>query len=260
MGGAELAQDAGLAWLVVEERGVEIEDDDAARLGADASEHALEHGRIVDERVSCGSDHSGEPIITIGGGWLDSDGSRRLRHPRCASGSPSNASSLILFTRRLPADAAMLLPAEAMKGRALPPQEAELVGRRRASAGVPELESTQPMTSPHLEGGDERRQRRRGAAAGHPAARRAAARLPAGGRRRLLGRADRRGRARHPSRLQEGARRAHAARAGVARAGERAGARRRRASIRRASGWSATSSASRRSPARCAITAGASPR
>jgi hypothetical protein len=57
---------------------------------------------------------------------------------------------LILFTRRLPAEAAMLLPAEAMKGRALPPQEAELVESPPSIGGVPELESTQPMTAPIL--------------------------------------------------------------------------------------------------------------
>ena len=57
---------------------------------------------------------------------------------------------LILFTRRLPPEAAMLLPAEAMKGRALPPQEAELVEPPPSIGGVPELESTQPMTSPLL--------------------------------------------------------------------------------------------------------------
>ena len=57
---------------------------------------------------------------------------------------------LILFTRRLPAEAAMLLPAEAMKGRALPPQEAELVESPPSIGGVPELESTQPMTAPVL--------------------------------------------------------------------------------------------------------------
>lgn len=55
---------------------------------------------------------------------------------------------LILFTRRLPAEAAMLLPAEAMKGRALPPQEAELVESPPSIGGVPELESTQPIESP----------------------------------------------------------------------------------------------------------------
>ncbi|HEX6838818.1 MAG TPA: DUF2760 domain-containing protein [Polyangia bacterium] len=57
---------------------------------------------------------------------------------------------LILFTRRLPAEAAMLLPAEAMKGRALPPQEAELVESPPSIGGVPELDSTQPMTAPVL--------------------------------------------------------------------------------------------------------------
>jgi Domain of unknown function (DUF2760) len=56
---------------------------------------------------------------------------------------------LILFTRRLPAEAAMLLPAEAMKGRALPPQEAEIV-ESPSIGGVPELDSTQPMTAPVL--------------------------------------------------------------------------------------------------------------
>jgi len=55
---------------------------------------------------------------------------------------------LILFTRRLPPEAAMLLPAEALKGRALPPQEAELVEPPPSIGGVPELESTQPMTAP----------------------------------------------------------------------------------------------------------------
>jgi len=44
----------------------------------------------------------------------------------------------------------MLLPAEAMKGRALPPQEAELVESPPSIGGVPELESTQPMTAPIL--------------------------------------------------------------------------------------------------------------
>lgn len=53
---------------------------------------------------------------------------------------------LILFTRRLPSEAAMLLPAEAMKGRALPPQEAELVDSPPSIGGVPELDSTQPLT------------------------------------------------------------------------------------------------------------------
>ncbi len=57
---------------------------------------------------------------------------------------------LILFARRLPAEAAMLLPAEAMKGRALPPKEAELVESPPSIGGVPELESTQPMTAPVL--------------------------------------------------------------------------------------------------------------
>ena len=56
---------------------------------------------------------------------------------------------LILFARRLPPDAAMLLPAESMKGRALPPQEAEIVSPP-SIGGVPELESTQPMTAPVL--------------------------------------------------------------------------------------------------------------
>jgi Domain of unknown function (DUF2760) len=56
---------------------------------------------------------------------------------------------LILFTRRLPADAALLLPAESLKGRALPPQEAELVESSPPSiGGVPELDSTQPMLAP----------------------------------------------------------------------------------------------------------------
>ncbi len=57
---------------------------------------------------------------------------------------------LVLLFRRLPPEAAMLLPAEAMKGRALPPQEAELVEAPPPPSigGVPELESTQPMTSP----------------------------------------------------------------------------------------------------------------
>ncbi|MGZ3439286.1 MAG: DUF2760 domain-containing protein [Polyangia bacterium] len=58
---------------------------------------------------------------------------------------------LILFTRRLPADAALLLPAESLKGRALPPQEAELVESSPPSiGGIPELDSTQPMTAPVL--------------------------------------------------------------------------------------------------------------
>jgi hypothetical protein len=57
---------------------------------------------------------------------------------------------LILFTRRLPPEAAMLLPAESMKGRALPPQEAELVDSPASIGGVPELDSTQPMTAPVL--------------------------------------------------------------------------------------------------------------
>jgi hypothetical protein len=56
---------------------------------------------------------------------------------------------LVLFARRLPADAALLLPAESLKGRALPPQEAELVEASPPSiGGVPELDSTQPMTAP----------------------------------------------------------------------------------------------------------------
>src|SRR5512146_650061 len=57
---------------------------------------------------------------------------------------------LVLFARRLPAEAAMLLPAEAMKGRALPLQEAELVESPPSIGGVPELESTQPLTAPVL--------------------------------------------------------------------------------------------------------------
>lgn len=57
---------------------------------------------------------------------------------------------LVLFARRLPAEAALLLPAEALKGRALPPQEAELVEPPPSIGGVPELESTQPMTAPVL--------------------------------------------------------------------------------------------------------------
>lgn len=57
---------------------------------------------------------------------------------------------LVLFARRLPAEAALLLPAEALKGRALPPQEAELVEAPPSIGGVPELESTQPMTAPVL--------------------------------------------------------------------------------------------------------------
>jgi hypothetical protein len=58
---------------------------------------------------------------------------------------------LILFTRRLPPEAANLLPAEAMKGRALPPQEAELVEPAPSLGGAPEeLASTQPMTAPAL--------------------------------------------------------------------------------------------------------------
>jgi uncharacterized protein DUF2760 len=56
---------------------------------------------------------------------------------------------LVLFARRLPGDAAMLLPAEAMKGRLLPPEEAELVPPP-SIGGVPELDSTQPMTAPLL--------------------------------------------------------------------------------------------------------------
>jgi hypothetical protein len=55
---------------------------------------------------------------------------------------------LVLFARRLPGDAAMLLPAESMKGRALPPQEAELVEAPPSIGGVPALDSTQPMTAP----------------------------------------------------------------------------------------------------------------
>ncbi|HEX9102959.1 MAG TPA: DUF2760 domain-containing protein [Polyangia bacterium] len=55
---------------------------------------------------------------------------------------------LILFARRLPADAALLLPAEALKGRALPPREAELVESPPSIGGVPELESTQPISAP----------------------------------------------------------------------------------------------------------------
>ena len=58
---------------------------------------------------------------------------------------------LVLFTRRLPADAALLLPAESLKGRALPPEEAEIVEPSPKSiGGVPELDSTQPMTAPML--------------------------------------------------------------------------------------------------------------
>jgi hypothetical protein len=56
---------------------------------------------------------------------------------------------LVLFARRLPPEAALLLPAEAMKGRALPPQEAEIVEPPAPSiGGVPELDSTQPMVAP----------------------------------------------------------------------------------------------------------------
>src|SRR5207253_6846543 len=58
---------------------------------------------------------------------------------------------LILFARRLPPEAAMLLPAQAMKGRTLPPREAELVDSPPSIGGVPELDSTQPMTAPMLE-------------------------------------------------------------------------------------------------------------
>jgi Domain of unknown function (DUF2760) len=54
---------------------------------------------------------------------------------------------LILFTRRLPPEAALLLPAEAMKGRQLPPQEAEIVESPPSIGGIPELASTQPMQS-----------------------------------------------------------------------------------------------------------------
>jgi uncharacterized protein DUF2760 len=54
---------------------------------------------------------------------------------------------LILFTRRLPPEAALLLPAEAMKGRQLPPQEAEIVEAPPSIGGIPELDSTQPMQS-----------------------------------------------------------------------------------------------------------------
>jgi hypothetical protein len=55
---------------------------------------------------------------------------------------------LILFTRRLPADAAALLPADAPP-RQLPPPEAEIVDSSPPSLdGVPELASTQPMTAP----------------------------------------------------------------------------------------------------------------
>jgi hypothetical protein len=56
---------------------------------------------------------------------------------------------LILFTRRLPPEAAALLPKEAAKG--LPPPEAEIreaeVVPLPSISGVPELESTQPMTA-----------------------------------------------------------------------------------------------------------------
>jgi hypothetical protein len=52
---------------------------------------------------------------------------------------------LVLFARRLPADAALLLPAEALKGRALAAGEAE---SPPSIGGVPELDSTQPMTAP----------------------------------------------------------------------------------------------------------------
>ena len=52
---------------------------------------------------------------------------------------------LVLFARRLPADAALLLPAEKVAERTLPPQEAEIVTAPPVGA---ELESTQPMTAP----------------------------------------------------------------------------------------------------------------
>lgn len=61
---------------------------------------------------------------------------------------------VILFARRLPADAALLLPAEALKGRALPPQEAELVEPRPNAAGAPALDTTQPLTPPAREPAD----------------------------------------------------------------------------------------------------------
>jgi len=54
---------------------------------------------------------------------------------------------LVLFARRLPPEAALLLPAESLKGRQLPPQEAELVESPPSIGGVPELDSTQPMES-----------------------------------------------------------------------------------------------------------------
>lgn len=56
---------------------------------------------------------------------------------------------LVLFARRLPADAAQLLPAESLEGRSLPPREAELVEASPPGGGsAPELASTQPMTAP----------------------------------------------------------------------------------------------------------------
>ena len=61
---------------------------------------------------------------------------------------------LVLFARRLPGDAAMLLPAEALKGRGLPPREAEIVESPPSIGGVPELDSTQPMTAPVLKPAD----------------------------------------------------------------------------------------------------------
>jgi hypothetical protein len=53
---------------------------------------------------------------------------------------------LILFTRKLPPEAARLLP-DQVAG-ALPPVEAELVEKPTSIAGEPALDSTQPMTAP----------------------------------------------------------------------------------------------------------------
>lgn len=58
---------------------------------------------------------------------------------------------LILFTRRLPPEAASLLPAPAPPG--LPPREAEIVQAEIVTTvpGVPALEATQPTTAPAKE-------------------------------------------------------------------------------------------------------------
>ena len=56
-GRAELAQDARLARPVVEQRRVEIEDDDGAGQGADPGQYAFQDRGIVGEWVTSRSDH-----------------------------------------------------------------------------------------------------------------------------------------------------------------------------------------------------------